>query len=359
MERLRQSELLSLLDFVRGCYAIPQSASFEDFAHWLVDALPRLIPCAHATYNEMNPGASESLNYVNTAELRSSRAGELWARHMNEHPVLNYVLETNDRRAMRISDLWSQSKLRDSGLHHDFYRHYGISDALCITVPCAPPRLLGVGWHDDRVFTDRERLIADLVRPHISQAWNNAALVSQAQIRVQMLREAVECGETGVIECSADGAVQFISDHARRYLLRYFGFSRRSDRRLPEDLLLWMRRQDALLSGGDAPPVRKPLHCELGNKRLVIRMLSGAGMHLLILKEDEIGNGRSGSASLGLTQREAEVLDWVAQGKTNREIAIILQMHVGTVKKHVEHIFTKLGVETRTAAALALRTGHS
>jgi hypothetical protein len=135
MECLRQSELRSLLDFVRGCYTIPQSANFDDFAQWLVTALPRLIPCAHATCNEMNPGTSESLNYVNTPELSSSTAGELWEHHMHEHPVLHYVLETEDRGAMRISDLWSRSQLRNSGLHHDFYRHYGISDALTLSSP--------------------------------------------------------------------------------------------------------------------------------------------------------------------------------------------------------------------------------
>ena len=52
-----------------------------------------------------------------------------------------------------------------------------------------------------------------------------------------------------------------------------------------------------------------------------------------------------------LTPREAEVLGWVAQGKTNGEIAIILGLATGTVKFYVERILTKLGCETRTAAA--------
>ena len=55
---------------------------------------------------------------------------------------------------------------------------------------------------------------------------------------------------------------------------------------------------------------------------------------------------------LGLTPREAEVLFWVAQGKTSPEIAIIVGNAPATVKKHVENITAKLGVETRLAAAL-------
>lgn len=54
----------------------------------------------------------------------------------------------------------------------------------------------------------------------------------------------------------------------------------------------------------------------------------------------------------GLTRRETEVLAWVAQGKTNCEVATILGASPRTVQKHLEHIFQKLGVETRTAAAV-------
>ena len=56
-------------------------------------------------------------------------------------------------------------------------------------------------------------------------------------------------------------------------------------------------------------------------------------------------------ASLGLTAREAEVLTWIAQGKSNYEIGVILSACTGTICKHVEHILAKLNVENRTAAA--------
>jgi DNA-binding NarL/FixJ family response regulator len=54
---------------------------------------------------------------------------------------------------------------------------------------------------------------------------------------------------------------------------------------------------------------------------------------------------------LGLTPRETEVLTWVAQGKTNSEIAVMLGARTGTICKHVERILIKLNVENRTAAA--------
>lgn len=72
------------------------------------------------------------------------------------------------------------------------------------------------------------------------------------------------------------------------------------------------------------------------------------------------GDRLSGAAllktKLSVTERESEVLHWIANGKTNREIAEILEMSPRTVNKHLEQIFPKLGVENRTAAAgVALR----
>jgi DNA-binding CsgD family transcriptional regulator len=65
-------------------------------------------------------------------------------------------------------------------------------------------------------------------------------------------------------------------------------------------------------------------------------------------------------ASLALTPREAEVLFWISQGKSNHDIGIILGAKTGTICKHVEHIFGKLNVENRTAAAvIALETYRS
>jgi DNA-binding CsgD family transcriptional regulator len=66
-----------------------------------------------------------------------------------------------------------------------------------------------------------------------------------------------------------------------------------------------------------------------------------------------VGRARARADSiLGLTRRETEVLAWVAAGKTNAQIAEVLSIAPGTVKKHLEHIYEKLGVSSRTDAAV-------
>ncbi len=358
MERLRQSELQSFSVFLRECYAFGDPAPFEDFLSQLVSALSRLIPADHVTYNEMYPEKAESLNFTHSKELGSAEAGVRWQEHMHEHPVLLHVMQTTDRHAAKISDFWSELKLRDSGLHSDFYKRYDISDALCITVPCPLPRVIGIGWHDSRRFTESERLLADLVRPHISQAWHNAKVISRVHRQMQVLREGIENLGGGVIQCSTNGRVQFINAQARGQMAEYFGQTRQVDRSLPGDLLLWLRKQNSELSkSDDAPEVREPLVCEKDGGRLVVRLLSQPGANLILMEEQRAAKTGAAMDPRGLTAREDEVLHWIAEGKTNNDIAAILGMQPGTVKKHVEHIFEKLGVETRTAAATVAMAG--
>lgn len=71
---------------------------------------------------------------------------------------------------------------------------------------------------------------------------------------------------------------------------------------------------------------------------------------LLIQKRNQEWNIDSLKTTFGLTPREAEILMWISRGKTNKEVGIILETSPRTVNKHLEHIFDKLGVPTRTAA---------
>ena len=347
MNHLRQSDLRRVLPFIAECYKL---RDFDDFAQFVVHALARLIPAEHVTYNEMDPQKETSHNHVNTPELASPEAACLWEQHMHDHPVLAHIAQTGACEAVRISDFWNQRQLRARGLYCDFYRELGIEDALCFNLSYEPPRVVGIGLHRTRRFSDRERSIAEFVRPHIMQAWQNAKLVSRTQCQLQLANQSIEGLGSGLIVCTPECDVQFMNDLARSYVADYFGISQAVDHRLPDQLLRWVGHQTGQLTV-DLPVARLPLVLQKGNKRLTIRLLSNSGANLLLLQEEHSCSDAVFLERLGLTRREAEVLTWVAQGKTNSDIGSILGMTPSTVKKHLEHIFLKLGVETRTAAA--------
>jgi DNA-binding NarL/FixJ family response regulator len=91
-----------------------------------------------------------------------------------------------------------------------------------------------------------------------------------------------------------------------------------------------------------------------GNEQLRLQYMGKLGPNefLLRLAKDTSGDMPAEfSSELGLTTREGEVLSWLSKGKTNRDIAQILGLSPRTVDKHLEQIYSKLGVENRTAAA--------
>ena len=101
-------------------------------------------------------------------------------------------------------------------------------------------------------------------------------------------------------------------------------------------------------------PGTLPVGLETGTA-LVTRRFSEPGrndLQLFVLEEKGTPPGPAALMTLGLTAREAEVLYWIAQGKSNPDTATILGASVRTVHKHVEHIFQKLGLETRNAATV-------
>ncbi len=109
---------------------------------------------------------------------------------------------------------------------------------------------------------------------------------------------------------------------------------------------------------GGVDYVVKPVRIEEVLARLAthVRNARLTSQALAAAQADQASSGRDEQAqqrleSAALTPRETEVLTWLAKGKTNRDIADILGMSHRTVNKHLEHIYEKLGVETRAAAA--------
>lgn len=123
---------------------------------------------------------------------------------------------------------------------------------------------------------------------------------------------------------------------------------------LPAEVAAWLARR----LGALAPAGPERLAIAGGALELTVVSRLGPGEVLLRLAPSQTGAEDARLRErLALTAREAEVLMWIARGKSNRDIGEILNLSPRTVNKHLEQIYSKLGVENRTAAAaLALRT---
>jgi CheY-like chemotaxis protein/DNA-binding CsgD family transcriptional regulator len=151
---------------------------------------------------------------------------------------------------------------------------------------------------------------------------------------------------------ASDGCLMWQTPLARELLERYCGTVAPTT---PPAVLEWLQNCLRALERQPDPP---KLTLERGPTRLTFRLHQQIGDNdeggewLIVMREvSDTAVIEAMSLSFKLTPREAEVLYWVVKGKTNKDIGDILGSSPMTVKKHLEHVFVKLGVETRTAAA--------
>ena len=135
--------------------------------------------------------------------------------------------------------------------------------------------------------------------------------------------------------------------------------TQRQRRSLEYDALVWqpLGIRDALRLWLPAKGTRvRSIYLERSGKNYTTRditLLSLLRPHLIRMRK-HVEFRRRASDDRGLTPREAEVLGWIAHGKQNAEIARLLFISQHTVRKHIENIFEKLDVRTRTAAVAAV-----
>jgi DNA-binding CsgD family transcriptional regulator len=204
--------------------------------------------------------------------------------------------------------------------------------------------------HKSEKVTVREQLLLKLLSPHLVQAYRNAEMLTHMQQKLSLIDRALNGLNLGIIVLAANGKVRLATASAAQQVTNYLGHCSSRENRLPEALWNWVRQQNIASSGGMLQR-HSPFVLEREGKRLGIRLVADFDQTLLLLEDQPTTIQPQGPAPCGLSSREAQVLDWVAQGKTNKETGAILELSARTVQKHLEHIYQKMGVESRTAAA--------
>lgn len=176
----------------------------------------------------------------------------------------------------------------------------------------------------------------------------------------QSARLALDTTGRFLLAVTAAGVVRWCTPQAARMLGPMFetnegGMDTPRAIRLPRNVGLWLKD----LQNGAGAAASAIFALDTGENRLSLSYLGKTGPEEYLLRltqaeppaEDQLLR-----QSLDLTAREAEVLAWIARGKSNRSISQILGISSRTVDKHLEQIYAKLGVENRTsAAAVAVR----
>jgi DNA-binding CsgD family transcriptional regulator len=188
--------------------------------------------------------------------------------------------------------------------------------------------------------------------PNPVRAYRNAKTVTRIQQKVGLVEGALDTLHLGLIVLTPDGKVSLATEWAVQQVRNYLACRALRGSCLPEPLRRWVRQHEVSLKGKDNGHAScSPLIVEREGKRLVIQLVSDLDQSLLLLEEHPTTMRPHSLPPCGLSAREAQVLDWLSQGKTNKEIGVTLKLSPRTVQKHLEHIYEKIGVKNRTAAA--------
>jgi DNA-binding CsgD family transcriptional regulator len=201
-----------------------------------VEQLPALVASEFTTLSicHLASGRREVFGLPAGALSADDRAA--FDRHFHEHPLVRFHGYQGGRVTQRISDALPLSEFRRSALYNDYYRRVRIDHAMALPIYVANGLLVSfVLNRARRDFTDRERALLEVLRPHLARIYRRMTIASR------------------------------------------------------------------------------------------------------------------------LTARESEVLRWVAAGKSDSQIGAILGLSARTVQKHLQNVYEKLGVESRTAAVMRLR----
>ena len=332
--RLSPRDASGLLSFVSE---LKDSDDPLPFSPRLLAGLGRLIPADQVGYSELNPAEETSVMQVwhMTGDEEIGTGGgpdalrRLWWRLRPTHPVCGYRTTSGDwTQPLKVSDFVTLRRFRETPIYDAFYRgelDYWLDMGLPATA--TKTRVFIFARRAGRDFTDRDRLVLELLRPHLEARYAATETTARAAAALASVEEETNDEAHRVVLCSAAGTIEFASRASRALLARFAGLE---NGHLPK--ALFNRPKVALAQGSE---------------RLVIRVAKSGDLRVLLLD-------RHDTRVELLTPRERDVVDRIARGRTNAEIAFELGIATATVAKHLEHAYRKLGVSSRTAAAALL-----
>jgi DNA-binding NarL/FixJ family response regulator len=174
----------------------------------------------------------------------------------------------------------------------------------------------------------------------------------------QSARAALDVSGRYLLAVNGQGKIMWATPQAQKLLSATLAAETEEEFVLPDPIPHWLDQAQLGKAGSKAAAMASfP-----GHELLRLQYMGKLGPNEFLLrlaKDTGADTPAEFSSELGLTTREGEVLSWLSKGKTNRDIAQILGLSPRTVDKHLEQIYSKLGVENRTAAAaIAVNAKH-
>jgi DNA-binding CsgD family transcriptional regulator len=266
--------------------------------------------------------------------------------YAHQNPLCDALAHDGRAHLRRMSDVIGRREFHHLDFYQESLRPAGVEYDLMMQLPWEVGMCRAVELsRTDRDFSEREMEVLATLQPSLTAAYRNAQDREQLGRLVAGLEYATDREGVGVVLLGPGRHVADATPRARAHLAAFLDVHG-SD--LPLDVRRWIDEERAR-SERHAEGAADPLVVERDGRRLFIRLIASERGDELLL-EERTPAPLEPDPSLGLTQRETEVLRLIARGYTNREAARRMSVSANTVRKHLENAYAKLGVGTRTAA---------
>jgi DNA-binding CsgD family transcriptional regulator len=328
-----------------------QAVGVDAFRRAAVDGLHDVVACSAVAYNEVSINGAAPVTLIEPSDITFADADAVLATYAQQNPLITHYVTTRDPRAAMFSDFMTLDELRATDLYNLLYRRMDVDRQMAIALPSFDHLVIGLTVNrsgDD--FTEEDRLALNIVRPHLAGLFHHAVAAAG-------LTAALEDSGAGVVVVDGHGVVVHATTLAEFALRRWFEPDDSVASRLPAILLGWLRDVRTALNRPTLHASVQPYTAQRDGTTLTVAYLSTVSGHdVLRINEHRDGLTADDVRGLGLTPRQADVLVALARGLTNAEIARDLDLRPATVRKHIEHVFVRLGVYTRAeAVAVAYR----
>lgn len=349
MQRLSRADWEQANKAVLAIYAQETLAGLRQT---VLAQLSTMVPCDYSSYNEFDFQARKAVVHLGTEAPEIRNRIHVFEAFIASDPHVLYTARTKDYSARQVIDLVSHRKFREHPIYREFYRELGVKHRSAFFLRKHGKLDLAVALlRQGRAFSHRELALMEALRPHLEQAYYNVTRSERVQRQKSFQDLVLESTRYASVLLDNEARCLWVSPRAEAWLHKYFS-GMGKDFVLPGRVRDWVLHERQRLQEPSFQPPAGPLEILTTDSRLVIQATHRTdGLILLILEEEQFGASPEEMRRLGLTRREAQVLYWISQDKSNLEIAVVLGMSRRTVDKHVEHILAKLGVETRAGAS--------
>jgi len=332
-------------------------ADSSSFVATALDLLPELVPSDLTTLSlcDLEQGTRRVVG--RKGEMLSPADRAAFDRHFREHPLVRFHSSHPGGPTQRVSDCMNVSAFRNSALHADYYCRIGINYVMALPLRIDDANVISVVFNRGRCdFKDRERAVLDALRRPLAAMYRTVMICEEAGVGLRCINRLAADGGWQMMRVTLSGRILDAAPAALGLLARFFpDCASPPSTKLPPALSSWYaRRRNWGLERLAAADGHQFSLSRLGAKLTAyfIPDHNDPSAGFLLMKGHRIDVPAGHLMHLPVTERERQVLALVASGKTNVEIAAVLAISARTVQKHLEHIFQKLGVETRTAAAV-------